>query len=300
MTSLAIAGRQVALSNLDKVMYPATGMTKAQVIDYYIRVAPQLLPHLRKRPLTMKRYPNGVQGEHFYQKRCPANRPPWVGTARVPSKRAGGEVDTCVINDLATLVWAANLADLELHPSLARAPAFERPTVVAFDLDPGPPAGLVACCAVALRLRQLLHRLGLESFPKTSGAKGLQVYVPLNTPRVTYDETKTLARFLAELLQREHPDEVEAQMKKSLRPGKVFIDWSQNDKHKTTVCVYSLRATARPRVSTPVTWDEVARTAATGDAERLVFEADDVLARVRRRGDLFAPVERLRQRLPSG
>ncbi len=295
-TQLEVGGRKVDVSNLDKVMYPKTGFTKGDVINYYIRISAFLLPHLKDRPITLKRYPNGVEGFFFYEKRCPSHRPKWVKTTDVP-KDDGGEINYCVMDDLPALVWAANLADLELHTFLHKAPAIARPTALAFDLDPGAPADIVACARVGLRLKALFDRLGLKSFPKTSGSKGLQVYVPLNTP-VTYERTKTFAHAVARCLEQEAPDKVVSNMKKSLRRGKVFIDWSQNDDHKTTVNVYSLRAKDQPTVSTPVTWTEVAAAAKKKRVAGLTFESTDVLERVKRRGDLFAPVLTLRQKLP--
>jgi bifunctional non-homologous end joining protein LigD len=286
-----VEGRTLSLSNLDKVLYPQPGFTKGQVIDFYTRVAPVLLPHLRGHPLTLKRYPNGVEGQYFYEKQCPSHRPDWVATAPVPTGRK--TIDFCLCEDLPTLVWMANLADLELHPSLSRAEHIERPTVMAFDLDPGEPAGLAECCEVARVLREALGRIGLESFPKTSGSKGLQVYVPLNRDEATYDDTKPLSQALARHLEAEHPKLIVSSQKKELRRGKVLIDWSQNDEHKTTVSVYSLRARAQPTVSTPLAWDEL------DDPAALVFEAGDVLERVREHGDLFAQVLELRQRLPE-
>jgi bifunctional non-homologous end joining protein LigD len=296
-----VDGRRLRLSNLDKVFYPATGFTKGSVIDYYTRAAPVLLPHLRGRPLTLKRYPNGVEGKFFYEKECPSHRPDWVRTARVRTRgRRGGrsEVNFCIVDDLPTLVWTSNLADLELHTSLALAKDVKRPTILAFDLDPGEPATIVECCQVALWLRDLFEHLSLESFPKTSGSKGMQVYVPLNTP-AAYDQTKPFAKALAELLEREHKGLVVSRMDKKLRRGKVFVDWSQNDEHKTTVCVYSLRARERPTVSTPLTWDEVADGLEGGDPGRVSFESGEVLERVEEHGDLFAPVLELKQRLPK-
>jgi bifunctional non-homologous end joining protein LigD len=285
-----VEGRRLSLSNLDKVMYPEVGFTKGQLIDYYTRVAPAVLPHLRDRPLTLKRYPNGVESQYFYEKRCPSHAPDWVR-----SEEASG-INFCVCDDLPTLVWLANLADLELHPSLSLVDDILRPTVMAFDLDPGPPAGLAECCEVALILREALGRIGLESFAKTSGSKGIQVYVPLNVADVDYDVgTKPLSKALARHLEGEHPKLIVSTQKKELRRGKVLIDWSQNDEHKTTVCVYSLRARERPTVSTPLDWAEVE----AGDPDALVFEADDVLARVEERGDLFAPVVELRQEPPA-
>ena len=287
---MEVEGRRLSLSNLDKVMYPAVGFTKGQLIDYYTRIAPALLPHLRDRPLTLKRYPNGVDGQYFYEKRCPSHAPDWV------RREEASGINFCVCDDLPTLVWLANLADLELHPSLSLVDDIDRPTVMAFDLDPGPPAGLLECCEVALILREALGRLGLESYAKTSGSKGIQVYVPLNRDDVEYDSgTKPLSNALARHLEGEHPRLIVSSQKKELRRGKVLIDWSQNDEHKTTVCVYSLRARERPTVSTPLDWAEVE----AGDPEALVFEADDVLARVEERGDVFAPVVELRQDLPA-
>ena len=297
-TKVEIQGRHLELSNLDKVMYPAVGFTKGQVIDYYVRIAPALLPHLRGRPLTMKRYPNGVTGQHFYEKNCPSHRPEWVKTAKVWSEGNNRWMDYCLIEDLPTLVWAANLADLELHTSLSLAKDIMRPTMMVFDLDPGEPANIVQCCEVGMRVRQVLEHFGLQSFAKTSGSKGLQVYVPLNTP-VTYEQTKGFAHALARLLEREHPDKVLSDMKKALRVGKVFVDWSQNDDHKTTVCVYSLRAKERPTVSTPVTWEEVEKALGKKDPSMLVFEAAQVIERADKMGDLFAPVLKLKQKLPD-
>jgi bifunctional non-homologous end joining protein LigD len=297
-TDLTVNGRKLQVSNLDKILYPKTGFTKGQVIDYYIRVSKVLLPHLKNRPITLKRYPEGVEGFFFYEKQCPPHRPAWVKTTSVPSQRRQRPIDYCVMNDLPAVVWAANLADLELHTFLHRAPAITRPTVLAFDLDPGPPASIVLCCQVGLWLKDLFVDLGLQCFPKTSGSKGLQIFVPLNTP-TSYAKTKPFALAVAERMQRDHTDTVVSRMQKSLRSGKVLIDWSQNDDHKTTVCVYSLRARERPTVSTPVTWDEVAATAKSKDPARLVFETGQVLSRVEKQGDLFAPVLKLKQRLPA-
>ncbi len=293
-----VEGRRLALSNLQKVMYPKAGFTKAHVIDYYTRVAPAVLPHLRGRPLTLKRYPNGVEGKHFYEKQCPSHRPEWVRTQAVWSRRNNRDINFCLADDLPTLVWAANLADLELHTSLSMADDVMRPTMLVFDLDPGEPATIVDCARVGSWLRGIFDHLGLESFPKTSGSKGMQVYVPLNTP-TSYDETKPFARALAEMLERQHPDLVVSSMKKSLRGGKVLVDWSQNDDHKTTVCVYSLRAKERPTVSTPVTWDEVDELLERDDPDWLVFDSGEVLERVEELGDLFAPVASLEQSLPE-
>jgi bifunctional non-homologous end joining protein LigD len=293
---LIVQGKKLPVSNLNKVLYPKAGFTKGQVIDYYIRIAPVLLPHLKDRPLTMKRYPDGVEGEFFYEKNCPPHRPKWVKTAKVWSEGNNRMMDYCLAQDLPTLVWAANLADLELHTSLARKRDVARPTMMVFDLDPGAPADIVQCCQVGLWLRELLAKMKLKSFAKTSGSKGLQIYVPLNTP-VTFDQTKDLSRALAQHLEREHGNLVTSNMSKSVRKGKVFVDWSQNDEHKTTICVYSLRAKAEPTVSTPITWDEVANCLKKKKADLLKFRSDKTLVRIEKLGDLFAPVESLRQKL---
>jgi bifunctional non-homologous end joining protein LigD len=294
---IEVAGKKVVVSNLEKVLYPTAGFTKGQVIDYYIRIAPVLLPHLKNRPITLKRYPDGVDGFFFYEKQCPSHRPDWVKTTEVPSQREEGKIDYCLMNDLPALVWAANLADLELHTFLHRAPAITRPTSLAFDLDPGAPADMMLCCRVALWLRAIFDELGLQSFAKTSGSKGLQIYVPLNTA-ATYEKTKAFAHSLAERMEREHPEHVVSRMQKAVRKGKVLIDWSQNDEHKTTVNVYSLRAKPQPTVSTPVNWQEVESTAKE-DGAPLEFTSDAALQRVEKQGDLFAPLLTLKQRLPS-
>ena len=295
---LIVEGKKLSVSNLDKVLYPKVAFTKGQVIDYYIRIAPVLLPHLKDRPLTMKRYPNGVDAEFFYEKNCPSHRPKWVKTAKVWSEGNNRTMNYCLAQDLPTLVWAANLADLELHTSLAKKDDVTRPTMMVFDLDPGAPADIVQCCQVGLWLRDLLVKMKLKSFVKTSGSKGLQVYVPLNTS-VTFDQTKDLSRALAQHLEGEHGNLVTSNMSKSVRKGKVFVDWSQNDEHKTTICVYSLRAREEPTVSTPVTWDEVANCLKKKKVDLLKFRSDKVIARIEKSGDLFAPVEKLKQKLPN-
>jgi bifunctional non-homologous end joining protein LigD len=294
-----LEGRVLRLSNLDKVLYPEAGFTKGDLIDFYAAISPLLLAHLRDRPLTLKRYPDGVEGKHFYEKQCPRHRPGWVQTTAVWSDRNKREINYCLCQDLPTLVWMANLADIELHPSLSRAEAIERPTTLAFDLDPGPPATIVACCEVALELRELFEQLGMRPFAKTSGSKGLQVYVPLNDEHATYEATKPFAHAVADLFERRRPELVVSSMAKAERPGKVLIDWSQNDEHKTTVSVYSLRAKARPTVSTPVEWAEVEACRDAGDPDLLVFDAAAVLRRVAERGDLFAEVVSLHQPLPE-
>jgi len=293
-----IQGKHLKLSNLEKVLYPATGFTKRQVIDYYVRIAPSLLPHLKGRALTLKRYPNGVDGEFFYEKNAPKHRPDWVKTVPVWSHGNNRTMHYVEAGDLPTLIWLANLAALELHPSLALAKDVSYPTMMVFDLDPGPPANIVQCCQVAFWLREIFEHFNLQSVPKTSGSKGLQIYVPLNTP-TSYDVTKTFARALAQLLEQEHPDAVVSDMKKKVRTGKVFVDWSQNDEHKTTVSVYSLRARENPTASTPVHWEEVERAFKKKDAALLVFQAPQVVTRAEKMGDLFEPVLTLKQKLPD-
>jgi bifunctional non-homologous end joining protein LigD len=295
--TLDVGGTKVDVTNLDKVFYPKAGFTKGDVIDYYVRISSVLLPHLRERPITLKRYPDGVEGFYFYEKKCPDHRPEWVKTTKV-AKSEGGDINYCVINDLPSLIWAANLADLELHTFLHKAPSIGRPTALAFDLDPGPPADLVLCCQVGLWLKALFDALKMESFAKTSGSKGLQVYVPINGP-VTYDKTKAFSHAIAELLESQSPEAVVSNMQKSRRPGKVLVDWSQNDDHKTTINVYSLRAKEYPSVSTPVTWEEVEAVVRTKKATSLQFVSKEVLKRVEKAGDLFAPVLSLKQKLPS-
>jgi bifunctional non-homologous end joining protein LigD len=291
-----IDGHVLSLSNLAKVMYPKVGFTKGQVVEYYTRIAPAVLPHLRGRPLTLKRYPDGVEGEFFYEKNCPRHRPEWVRTA--PVRLSSKTIDFCLADDLPTLVWLAQIGDLELHTSLARAQDPACPTILAFDLDPGEPATIVECARVALLLREAFEHLGLEGFPKTSGSKGMQVYVPLNVP-TSYAKTKPFAQAIAQLLERRHPELVVSDMRKSLRAGKVLVDWSQNDEHKTTVAAYSLRARERPTASTPLRWEEVEAVVESGDPDDLVFTSADVLERVAEHGDLFAPVETLEQALPE-
>ena len=292
-----VGGHSFEVSNLEKVLYPAVGFTKADVIDYYLRMAPLILPHLDGRPITLKRYPDGVEGDCFYEKRCPSHRPSWVQTVDVPGRRGKRLVQYCLVDTVEALVWVANLAAIELHPSLSRTDRLAIPTALVFDLDPGEGAGLGECARVALWVREALDHLGLASFVKTSGAKGLQVYVPLNGG-MTYERTKSFARLVALALERVHPQAVVSRMATNLRKGKVFIDWSQNDQHKTTVGVYSLRARTRPTVSTPLHWPEVERALKRNEMGRLVFEADQVLRRCRQEGDLFEPVLRLRQDLP--
>lgn len=282
-----VDGRKLVLSNLDKVLYPAAGFTKAQVIDYYQRIAPVMLPHIAARPVTIKRYPDGVDGKFFFQKNAPAHRPDWVPTARIPSPgstKARQTLTYILGGDLPTLIWAANLAALELHTPMWRYPDIGKPDLLVFDLDPGPPATIVECCEVAQLLRPLLAERGLEPVAKTSGGKGLQLYAAVSG--MTSDQASELAKEMAEQLEREQPKLVVSRMTKALRPRKVLIDWSQNNSAKTTVAPYSLRAREQPTVSTPVTWDEVDACRKPAD---LVFTAPDVLERMASSGDLFAP-----------
>jgi bifunctional non-homologous end joining protein LigD len=289
---VSVDGRTLSLSNLDKVMYPATGFTKGQVVDYYARIAPVMVPHLAGRPITLKRYPDGVEGPHFFEKNCPSHRPAWIPTHPVVLEGGKKTVGFCLIQEPAALVWTANLAAIELHPGLAGVEEWQRPTVMVFDLDPGPPAGLNECAEVAVMLRDALTSLDMQSFLKTSGNKGMQLYVPLNTD-TDYEATRGFSLALAQVLERQHPTLVVTNMSKDLRPGKVFIDWSQNSSFKTTIAVYALRARERPTVSTPVRWEEI------DDPESLRFETADVLVRVERYGDLFGPVLTLKQQLPK-
>jgi bifunctional non-homologous end joining protein LigD len=295
---IEVDGRTLEVSNLEKVLYPKTGFTKGDLIRYYQDIGPYLLPHLKGRALTLKRYPDGVDKFFFYEKRCPPHRPEWVHTATVYSHGRGENMDYCLADDLPTLVWAANLADIELHTSLALAKGLTRPTSMVYDLDPGEGANIVTCAQVALWIRDGLQELGLTSFIKTSGSKGLQLYVPLNTA-VTFEKTKVFAHEFAQKIEAQHSDLVVTKMLKALRKNKVLIDWSQNDEHKTTVCVYSMRATPDPSVSTPLEWDEVGALLKSKDPQSVRFSPDEVVARARKRGDLFEPLLTLKQKLPA-
>ncbi|HEY7455696.1 MAG TPA: non-homologous end-joining DNA ligase [Solirubrobacterales bacterium] len=296
-----VDGRELKLTNLDKVLYPAADFSKGEVIDYYARVAEAIVPHLSGRAVTLRRFPEGVDDldAAFFEKRCPKHRPNWVKTTRVKAGPRSGYIDFCVCDGLPTLIWMAQLAAIELHPSLSLGRKHSQPTVVAFDLDPGPPAGIVECSRVALRLRELLAQLDLACFAKTSGSKGMQLYVPLNT-KTSYEQTRPFAQAIARLIAKQTPDEVLAKMgKKTDRSGKVLIDWYQNNERKTTICVYSLRARERPTASTPVSWEEVTHAAEHDDPGSLVFEAPEVIDRLDRHGDLFATVLELQQELPE-
>jgi bifunctional non-homologous end joining protein LigD len=291
-----LEGRTVSLTHLDRVLFPDAGVTKADVVDYYVRVADAILPHLRGRPLTLRRFPRGVDGPSRFQKCCPDRRPEWLSVADVWLASHRAEKPFCVLDDLPSLVWSANQSNLELHPMLSRTPALDTPTVVAFDLDPGPPAGLLEAASVALLLRDVLAGVGLRSWVKTSGGKGVQVFAPLNTPGVGYPETKAFARTVARLLADELPDRVVATVTRRERAGRVLVDWGQNDRHKSIVCAWSLRGRRRPTVSTPLAWEELE---AARSADDLVFSPADALERLERDGDLFAPVLSEVQALPG-
>lgn len=294
-----IEGKRLALKNLEKVFYPAAGFTKGQLLDYYVRVSKYLLPHLKDRPVTLKRYPDGVGGDFFYEKNAPGYTPKWVRTFPVPRRAGGPDINYILVNDLATLVWCANVATIEFHPFLHRSPHIDNPTEIVFDLDPGEGASLLDCIEVAFILRQTLDRLKLKSFPKVSGSKGIQIYVPLNTS-ATYDLTQPFARTLARLLERQHPKLIVSEMSKAERRGKVFIDWSQNADFKTTIGVYSMRAKRQhPYVSSPVSWEELRAALSNHASSTLYFSPEAALERCEQLGDLFAPALKLKQRLPE-
>ena len=284
------ADRSVKVSNRDKVFWPRTGFTKGDLIDYYDAVAPHMVAHLAGRPITLRRWPDGVEGQTFFQKNAPKHRPDWMGTVRL------GEVDYLRIDEPAALVWAANSAAIEIHPGLAVAPNLDQPSAVVFDLDPGEGSDVLTCCRVALLLRGYLDRLGLVAWPKTSGSKGLQLYVPLNDG-TTYEATRPFAETVARVAESEHPDLVTSAIEKSSRRKKVLIDWAQNAPSRTTVAVYSIRARELPSVSTPVTWDEVGQARSVAD---LTFDTAAALQRLARMGDLMSPVLTEVQHLPEG
>jgi bifunctional non-homologous end joining protein LigD len=293
-TAVTIDGHTLKLSNLGKVLYPEAGFTKGEVIDYYTRIAPVMLEHIGDRAISMRRFPDGVDAGSFWEKRCPSHRPDFVGTAIGPGDR-GGDIRYCVLGNRAAMVWAANMAALEIHSPMARAADIEHPTMVVFDLDPGPGIDIADCAEIALLIRSALDGLGLRCWPKTSGSKGMQLYLPVNRPGLTHERASGFARTVAQAMERHHGDRVTSNMAKNVRQGRVFIDWSQNSRHKTTVAPYSLRARPRPTVSAPVSWDEV-EAAASG--EPLAFEAPDVIERVATHGDLFADVATVEQTLP--
>lgn len=292
-----IGEKNLSLSNLDKDLYPSFGFTKAHVLEYYRQISPYILPHLIDRALTLKRYPNGAQGDFFFEKRCPRYRPAWVQTADVP-QADGEKMTVCLVNDLDTLMWVSNLASLELHVPMARASSPGTPDFLVFDLDPGEGMSIIDCAHVAFILRHVLKDLKLECYPKTSGKKGLHVYVPLNRKETKFEDTKRFSKTVAEVMQRNYPDTVTSIMAKEMRKGKVFINWAQNGTSNTTVCVYSLRAAEKPTVSTPLTWDELDSIAASGDPGKFEFISSDVIGRVEKNGDLFADLLTRKQKLP--
>ncbi len=296
-TVVDIAERKLSVSNLEKNLYPSFGFTKAHVLAYYRKIAPMILPYLRDRALTLKRYPDGVEKEFFYEKRCPVHRPAWVRTAEVPQNN-GESITACLVNDLDTLIWVENLASLELHVPLARAGSPLTPDSMVFDLDPGIGAGLWECSRVALMLRDLLSGVNLASYVKTSGQKGLHVVVPLNREETTFEDTKTFSKAVAGIMQKHYPGLVTAAMAKKERSAKVFINWSQNDAKKTMISVYSLRAREKPSVSFPLEWSDLEDVAAQGDADRLQVLHDEAIRRVEERGDLFREVLVKEQKLP--
>ncbi|HZU40210.1 MAG TPA: non-homologous end-joining DNA ligase [Solirubrobacteraceae bacterium] len=291
---LEVGGRRLRIRHLDRVLFPRTGTTKGELLNYYVAVSGVMLPHLRERLLHMHRYPEGVEGPRFWQKGCPEHRPDWMPTAPVWSRDKGEHIEYCVVNELPALLWAVNLGSLELHTSLHLRTAMHQPTVIAFDLDPGPGTNILHCAEVAVRIRDLFARLRMSAYPKTSGSKGLQVYVPLNTD-ISYGITKPASRRIARTLEEQTPEAVVSRMARSLRGGRVLIDWSQNTEHKSMVCAYSVRARERPTVSTPLRWTEIEAALGAGDPDALRFEMGDVLARVGEHGDLFGAVLSERQ-----
>jgi bifunctional non-homologous end joining protein LigD len=292
-----IAGRKLSLSNLEKDLYPSYGFTKAQILEYYRRISEFILPHLKDRALTLKRYPEGVEQDFFFEKRCPVHRPAWTKTAEI--RRDNGEMMTvCLVNDLSTLIWVENLASLELHVPLARAASPETPDSMVFDLDPGEPADILDCARVALILRDLLIPLGLTSYVKTSGQKGLHVYIPLNRAETTFEDTKKFSKAVAGIIEKNYPDLVTAKMAKEYRKGRVFINWEQNDSKKTMICVYSLRARKKPLVSFPLAWRELENLAGQNDPEKLQVIYSEAVNRAEKQGDLFQEVLVKKQQLP--
>jgi bifunctional non-homologous end joining protein LigD len=296
-TFVDVAGRRLPLSNLEKDLYPSYGFTKAHVLEYYRGIAPFILSHLKDRALTLKRYPEGVEKDFFFEKRCPVYRPDWVKTAEMPQEE-GEPMTVCLVNDMETLLWAENLASLELHVPLARAGSPATPDSMVFDLDPGEPANVLDCARVALILRDLLSQMGLASYIKTSGQKGLHLFVPLNRKETTFEDTKTFSKAVAEIMQKHYPGLVTEKMAKKERIGRVFINWSQNDAKKTMVCVYSLRAREKPFVSFPLAWEELERLAGFGDPERLQVLHSEAVRRVEEQGDLFQEALVKEQKLP--
>jgi len=296
---IEVQGRELRLSNLDRILFPANGFTKAQVIDFYIRISKYILPHLKNRPLTLKLYPKGVESPPHYHHDAPAHTPSWIQIADVRRKNGGSEIHFILVNDLPSLIWTANQNNIEMHTLLAKAPRTEQPTALLFDLDPGQPANILHCAQVTLWLKDILEGLKIKSLVKLSGDKGLHLYAPLNSPD-SYDETQAFAKAVAESLEQQHPDVVVSTMNKRVRAGKVFVDWSQNAPHKSTACAYSLRASsAVPRVALPLGWAELAEALDRGDLSRVHFEPEAAIQRVEKLGDLFAPLLTLKQRLPA-
>ena len=292
-TRTTIEGRELSVSNLDKVLFPQSGFTKGQLIDFYVRVAPVMLPHLRERPLTMKRFPDGVEGKSFFEKHIPSHAPEWVPSVDVSASDGQDVIPYAMVNDLPTLAWAANLGTIELHVPLWHVGRRRKlpgpPDHMVFDLDPGEGTSIVECCVVAQYVMDELTEQGIESYAKTSGSKGLQLYAAVG-PKTTWDSLRERSHEIARKLESDHPELVVSNMRRSLRQGRVLIDWSQNHSAKTTVAVYSVRAMATPTVSTPVSPAEVQRCAAKSDPHILRFETDDVLRRIEKDGDLFAPL----------
>jgi bifunctional non-homologous end joining protein LigD len=298
-SSKKLGGKEPAISNPDKVMYPDNHFTKRQVVEFYAAIAPYLLPHIKDRPITMKRFPNGVGSAHFYEKDAPSFTPSWIKKFAIPRTGENSMIHYILLNDVSSLLWSANMANLEIHPFLAKAPQIDRPTMLVFDLDPGDGADILSACQAAVHVKDVLDRLNLKSFVKVSGSKGIHLHVPLNT-NVTYDATQPFAKSIAQLLEHEHPNLVVSEMPKTKRRGKVFVDWSQNAEYKSTVAVYSLRAkTKRPFVAMPVSWTELRDAVKKGDAGGLFIEPDLALRRLNKTGDLFAPVLKLKQTLPA-
>lgn len=292
-----IKGKRLSLSNLEKDLYPSYGFTKAHILDYYRRISKFILPHLKDRALTLKRYPEGVNEEYFFEKRCPSHKPEWVKTA-ILRLEEGEKMTACLVNNLETLIWVANLASLELHVPLARVDSPDVPDSMVFDLDPGDKANILHCASVSLILRDILQKLRLKSYIKTSGKKGLHVYVPLNSKGITFKDTKKFSKAVAGMMQKEYPDLVTSKMAKEYRKGKVFINWAQNDSKKTMICVYSLRAVKKPTVSFPLSWKELERLAKRGDPEKFHIIYSEAIKRVKKNGDLFKDMLTKKQRLP--
>lgn len=296
-TLVEVGRKKVPLTHLKKNLYPSYGFTKENILEYYRGISPFILPHLKGRALTFKRYPEGAESGFFFEKRCPDHRPPWVQTAEIPLAE-GGRMTVCLVNDLETLMWAENLASIELHVPLARATSYEIADAMVFDLDPGEPATILECARVALVLRDLLSQMGLSSYPKTSGKKGLHIYVPLNRKETTFDDTKRFSKAVAAIMQKHYPDLVTAKMDKRYRPAKVFINWSQNDASKTMVSIYSLRAGQKPVVSFPLEWKELEHLGGRSDPEKIQVMAPEAVSRAEKKGDLFGEVLTKEQKLP--